>query len=181
MNRTVKLSLFCAGIFVCGAVAGGFAARKCIKPAKPQETAQPGGPQDGFGPQQLRRFSAELDLTEPQKAALLPILEKTGEELRQLRRESFRQTSAVIEAMEASVAQLLTPAQREKLAVLQTEQRARMKARMEERNRRKAEGGDRRDGENPERRSDGPPPSPSKENPPATPPAETPPPASRTN
>ncbi len=171
MNRTVKLSLFCAGIFVCGAIAGGFAARKCIKPTKPsQGTTQAGSAQDGFGPQQLRRFSAELDLTEAQKAALLPILEKTGEELRQLRRESFRQTSAVIEAMEASVAELLTPAQREKLAVLQAEQRARMKARMEERNRRKAEGGERREGENPERRSDGPPPPP---------PAETaPPPAS---
>jgi Spy/CpxP family protein refolding chaperone len=159
MNRTVKLSLFCTGIFVCGAVAGGFAARKCIKPSKPQETAQPGGPQDGFGPQQLRRFTTELELTEPQKASLLPILEKTGEELRQLRRESFRQTSAVIEAMEASVAELLTPAQREKLAVLQAEQRARMKARMEERNRRKAEGGgERREGDNSEHRPDGPPP-----------------------
>lgn len=178
MNRTVKLSLFCAGIFVCGAVAGGFAARKCvsIKPVKPpQETSQAGGPQDGFGPQQLRRFSTELDLTEPQKAALLPILEKTGEELRQLRRESFRQTSAVIEAMEASVAELLTPAQREKLAVLQVEQRARMKARMEERNRRKAEGGDHRDGDkgdNPERRPDGPPSSPPSDIAP-TPPATT--------
>jgi Spy/CpxP family protein refolding chaperone len=171
MTRTVKLSLFCAGIFVCGAVAGGFAARKCIKPVKPpQEPTQTGGPQDGFGPQQLRRFSAELDLTEPQKAALLPILEKTGEELRQLRRESFRQTSAVIEAMEASVAELLTPAQREKLAVLQAEQRARMKARMEERNRRKAEGGERREGENPERRPEGSPPSPPVETaPPPTP------------
>lgn len=165
MNRTVKLSFFCAGIFACGVVAGGLGVRKCIKPPAPPAKENS---QEGFGPQQLRRFTTELGLTEPQKEALLPILEKTGEELRQLRRESFRQTSSVIEAMEASVAELLTPAQREKLVVLQTEQRARMKARMEERNRRKAEGGkteggERHEGEKPERRPDEgmPPPSPS--------------------
>jgi Spy/CpxP family protein refolding chaperone len=172
MNRTLKLSLFCAGIFACGVVAGGLGARKFFsprswhQPTKPGQTGQnPGGsPQEGFGLQQLTRFSKELDLTEAQRAEILPLLEKAGEELRQLRREGFRQASTVIEAMESSVAERLTPAQREKLTVLQTEQRARMKARMEERNRRRAEGGERRSDE-----SNPPTPPPPTEVSPATP------------
>lgn len=154
MNRTLKLSLFCAGIFACGVVVGGLGARRVALHAPVVlPVAPPQSPPDGFGPQQLRRFSSELALTEAQKVALAPILDKTGEELRDLRRESFRQTSAVIEAMEVSVAQLLTPAQREKLTVLQADQRNRMKARMEERQRRKNENGERREGDG-ERRND---------------------------
>lgn len=163
MNRTLKLSLLCAGIFACGVVVGGLGARKFIKPPHHPQPPAP-GQQEGFGPQQLRRLSGELGLSEAQRETLLPILEKAGDELRHLRRESWRQSSVIIEAMEAAVAEQLTPEQREKLAVLQAEQKARIKARMEERNRRKAEGGEsRREGENvernPERRPGMPPPS----------------------
>lgn len=147
MNRTVKLSLFCAGIFACGVVAGGLGMRKSMEPPEASNTERAGGPQDGFGPQQLRRLSAELDLTEAQSADLLPILEKAGVELRQLRRESFRQSGLIFEAMESAAAELLTPAQREKLTVLQEEQRARVRAKFEERNRRRAEDESRRQGE----------------------------------
>ncbi len=165
MNRSVKLSLFCAGIFACGVVAGGLGARKFHQPPAPPKVSKQGGMPEGFGPQQLQRFSKELALSEAQREKVAPILEKAGEELRQLRRESFRQSSVIIEAMEAAVAERLTHEQREKLVVLQTEQRARIKARMEERNRRRSEGGGpngepRRDGETPGRRPDGPPPPP---------------------
>ena len=154
MSRTLKLSLFCAGIFACGVVTGGLGARKYWH--YPQPPGPPPGQQnDGFGPQQLRRLSTELELSEAQRESILPILEKAGEQLRQLRRESFQQSSKIIEAMEASVAELLTAEQKEKLAVFQAEQRARIKARIEERNRRRSEGGEtRRDGVAPDRGPD---------------------------
>jgi Spy/CpxP family protein refolding chaperone len=174
MNRTLKLSLLCAGIFTCGVVAGGLGARKFIHapPTRPHQP-QGGGQPEGFGPQQLRRLSDELGLSEAQKEKLLPILEKAGDELRQLRRESWRQSSVILQGMEAAVAELLTPEQREKLAVLQAEREARMKARMEERNRRKTEGAEpRREGERPERRPDeGLPPPPRPETAPDAPPS----------
>jgi Spy/CpxP family protein refolding chaperone len=161
MSRTLKLSLVCAGIFACGVVVGVVGARRLAPVhahrAPPAQPTPP--PSEGFGPQQLKRFSAELGLTEEQKVAIAPIMDKTGEDLRQLRRESFRQTTVIIEAMEAAVSELLTPAQREKLVVLQAEQRARMKAKMEERLRRRGEGGDA--GRRPQPRpEDGPPGSP---------------------
>lgn len=157
MSRTLKLSLFCAGIFACGVVAGGLGARKYAEHTASSRSSaeQPGGTQEGFGPHQLRRLTSELGLTEPQREAILPILEKAGEELRQLRRDSFRQSGTIIEAMEVAVAATLTPEQKAKLMVLQEEQRARIRAKIEERNRRRAEGGgERRDG------GEGPPPPP---------------------
>lgn len=165
MNRTVKLSLVCAGIFACGVVVGMVGARRLAPVhARVSPPAQPPPPPpDGFGPQQLKRYSSSLNLTESQKVAIAPVVEKAGEDLRQLRRESFRQTTAIIEAMEVSVSEMLTPVQREKLVVLQAEQRARMKAKMEERLRRRSENGERREEDDskrgPEPRPAGAPPS----------------------
>lgn len=154
MSRTLKLSLVFAGIFACGVVVGFVGAQRFPSPPhRAQATAQPNPvPSDGFGPQQLKRYSSGLGLSEEQKIAITPIMEKAGEELRQLRRESFRQTTTIIEAMEAAFSELLTPTQREKLVVLQAEQRARMKAKMDERLRRRGESGERREGDDPSRR-----------------------------
>lgn len=132
MNRTLKLSLFCGGIFFAGFVAGGFAARHFPRPGF---GGQPKS--EGFGPQQLRRLAEGLDLTQAQRDAIRPIIQKTGEELRVMRKESIAQATRAVEAMDAAVALQLTPAQRERLAVLRAEERARMKAFMEERQRRR--------------------------------------------
>jgi Spy/CpxP family protein refolding chaperone len=154
MSRTLKLSLVCAGIFACGVVVGAVGARRF--PAPPQRAKAAAQlnpvPSDGFGLQQLKRYSSGLGLSDEQKIAITPIMEKAGEELRQLRRESFRQTTTIIEAMEATVSELLTPAQREKLVVLQAEQRARMKVKMDEHLRRRGESDERREGDDPSRR-----------------------------
>jgi Spy/CpxP family protein refolding chaperone len=91
----------------------------------------------------MRRLADELDLTAAQRAALEPILKRAGDELRVLRRESMRQSGAVIEAMNAAVAAELTPEQRERFAVLKEAQKARMRALMEERQRRRSEGAER--------------------------------------
>ena len=137
MNRSLKVSLLIVGIFACGVVVGGVAVKRFQPPARS------GGGPEGFGPSVMRRLTSELELSEPQKAAIEPIIKKAGDELRELRRESMKQSGAVIEAMNTAVTAELTPGQREKFNVLKETQKARMKAIMEERQRRRSEGGER--------------------------------------
>jgi hypothetical protein len=137
MNRTLKVSLFIAGIFACGVVVGAFGAKRFAAGQRP-----PGGP-EGFGPNILRRLTSELVLSEEQRLAIEPVIRRAGEELRVLRQDSMKQSGAVIEAMNVAVSAELTPGQREKFEVLKEAQKARMKIIMEERQRRRAEGGDR--------------------------------------
>jgi len=139
MNRNLKVSLLIVGIFVCGVVVGGVAAKQFLGPDRPPG----GGGPEGFGPSVMRRLAAELELSEQQRASIEPIIKKAGDELRDLRQESMKQSGAVIEAMNAAVAAELTEAQREKFTVLKEAQKARMKAIMEERQRRRSEGGER--------------------------------------
>ena len=143
MNRSLKVSLLIVGIFACGVVVGGVAVRRFQPPARP------GGGPEGFGPSVMRRLTSELELSEPQKAAIEPIIKKAGDELRELRQESMKRSGAVIEAMNAAVTAELTPGQREKFNVLKETQKARMKAIMEERQRRRSEGGERERGRDP--------------------------------
>lgn len=141
MNRTLKFLLICGGIFVCGVVAGGFGARRFWEPPRPP---------DSFGPRTLQRLTGELSLTPEQRSAIEPVITQASDELRRLRRESWKQSGAVIESMDAGVLAVLTPEQRARFSELKAEQRARMQAATEERQRRRGEGegegGPRREG-----------------------------------
>lgn len=141
MNRTLKVSLLIVGIFACGVVVGVFGAKR-FAPPPPRPPATTTGP-DGFGPNVMRRLTAELALSDEQKAAIEPIIATTSEQLRVLRQESLRQSSALIEAMNAAVGAELNAEQREKFNVLKEAQKNRMRALMEERQRRHSEGGER--------------------------------------
>jgi Spy/CpxP family protein refolding chaperone len=152
MNRTLKVSLLVAGIFACGVVVGGVAGRHHASKSN-KDKAQQGPSSDGFGMRVMRKLAEEIELTPEQRAAIDPIISKAGDELRDLRRESVKQTTVVVEAMDAAVAAQLTPAQREKFIKLKEEQKARMKALFEERQRRRGENGEREPG------ADGKPPS----------------------
>jgi Spy/CpxP family protein refolding chaperone len=159
MNRTLKVTLFIVGIFACGVVVGAIGARRLASPPRPA-----GMGADGFGPHMMRRLTAELALTDAQRIAIEPLIKSANDELRVLRRESMRQSGAVMEAMEAAVSAELTLAQREKFAALKEAQKARMKAVMEERQRRRGESVD-REGREPgskpagsDKERDGPPP-----------------------
>ncbi len=138
MNKTFKISLVCAGIFLAGGVSGvlGTLRYNELRRASHRPNAE------SFGPNQMQRFSEALKLTEKQQEQIQPILNQTADELRKLRKESYRSSAALIAKMEARMAELLTPEQRERLAVMQTEQRERIKQRMSDPNRR-PEGGDR--------------------------------------
>lgn len=129
MNRTFKLSLLCGGIFLAGAVAGGFAVKNL--PRKSNQSRL-----EAFGPQQLRRLADRLELTKEQRKAISPVLQKTSEQLRVMRKESIAQATREVQAMDAAVGAFLTPVQRERLAALRAEDHGRMKKMMEEYQRR---------------------------------------------
>lgn len=146
MNRTLKVSLLVAGIFACGVVVGAVGGRHITAKGKPDRPPAQGPSSDGFSMRVMRKLGDEIGLTPEQRTAIDPIINKAGEELRELRRESVKQTTVVIEAMDAAVAAQLTPEQREKFIKLKEEQKARMKALFEERQRRRGENGDREPG-----------------------------------
>lgn len=145
MNRTLKFLLLCGGIFICGVVVGGFGARRLWEPPQPP---------DSFGPRTMQRLTVELSLTHEQRAVVEPVINRAADELRRLRRESWKQSSAVIEVMDEGVSAALTSEQRIRFAELKAAQRARMQAAMEERQRRRA------DGEGPRRENGERPPAP---------------------
>ncbi len=131
MSRTLKFILLCGGIFLCGVVVGGFGARSFWEPPHPPQS---------FGPRTLERMTNELSLTLEQRAVVEPVIMHAADALRRLRRESWKQSGAVLEVMDEGVSAVLTPEQRIRFAELKTAQRARMRAAMEERQRRRADG-----------------------------------------
>lgn len=138
MNRTLKISLVCVGIFAAGAASGVLGTLRYDQIKREARRANA----ESFGPSQMRRFAAGLELTPEQQAKIQPILSETADELRKLRKESYRSGATLIAAMEARMAELLTPEQRERLAVMQAEQRERIRQRFGDPSRR-PEGGDR--------------------------------------
>jgi Spy/CpxP family protein refolding chaperone len=158
MNRPLKIALVFTGIFLCGVVVGAVAARRYAHAnPPPRALGGGGGGEEGFGPRTLRRLGTELKLSDEQRAAIKPIVQKAGEDLRRLRKESMQQTTGVFEAMDALIVVHLTPEQRERFTELKAAQRQRMKTYMEERQRRFSEGERREDAEHPPR-PDAPPP-----------------------
>ena len=155
MNRSLKISLIFTGVFLCGAVVGGVATHRFFRSGPPPGRA--GNAEDTFPTRIVRRLNADLGLTAEQRALIEPIVKKTGEELRRLRKESTQQTSIVYEEMNTRLAEHLTPEQRERFAELRAAQRQRMKSFMDERQR-AAGGADRREGAERPRRPEGPPP-----------------------
>lgn len=130
MSRALKFLLLCGGIFICGVVVGGFGARSFWEPPRPP---------DSFGPRTLQKLTVELALTNDQRAVIDPVVNHAADELRRLRRESWKHSAAVLETMEEGVSAALTPEQRIRFAELKAEQRARVQAVTEERQRRRAE------------------------------------------
>jgi Spy/CpxP family protein refolding chaperone len=80
-----------------------------------------------FGPQLMRRFTEQLNLTREQRMKIRPIAARTEEELRRLRRDTQHQTEQVIERMQDEVAALLTPDQRGKFDELVFQARERVR------------------------------------------------------
>lgn len=153
-RRLWPVWLIFAGVFLAGAVTGGFVSLRVA-----QTVIKDGRGQDQFTPKMIERLSEGLELTEAQLAAIKPIVDGTWEDLRRARRESVE----VMRAMEKAIAKILTPEQVKIYDEMQARHREHWNKMTERRGPRKRDRGDGPEG--------GPPPPL-----PLPPPAENPPP-----
>ena len=108
-NATWKVGLVFAGIFLAGAVAGGFAAVRLQKAFFQRS----GGPDALM--MHSNRLNERLKLEEPQRGRIGAIISATSDELRPLRREIDK----AIQAMNTKIVAELTPEQRKEFEEMQ--------------------------------------------------------------
>ena len=121
MGATFKIILAVGGIFVAGAVTGGFVGvRIAERIAREQRAQQRMGPTEIGG-----RLAEQLKLTPEQREKLVPIIGHTTEELRRVRRESFGQMSQLVEKMDAELTKILTEEQRVRLVEIRAKEEER--------------------------------------------------------
>lgn len=118
MDKPWKVIVAFVGVFVAGAVFGGFGYR--YLEAKPPPRSRP---EQAISPQLMQRFSERLELTEAQREKLSPVIDKASEELRKVRQTSFREANAIFDRLHEEVARELTPEQREELKQLRERHR----------------------------------------------------------
>jgi Spy/CpxP family protein refolding chaperone len=135
MAKTWQVALATIAIFVAGLVTGGATALGIVKWAGRHPRANAGGmPLMGgrpgqlqqFGPQLMRSFENQLDLTEEQRARIGPIVKRTVAQLGRERREVQLTSALAIEKMQDEIADILTPSQRSRFEELIAQQRARL-------------------------------------------------------
>jgi Spy/CpxP family protein refolding chaperone len=141
MAKTWQVILATIAIFVAGLVTGGATAFGLMRWSHNHHAQPPGSPFGGrpgqpqpFGPQLMRNFEKELDLTDAQRAQIDPIVKRTGGELGRQRREVQLTTALAIEKMQDEIAGFLTPEQKVKFDELIAKQRQRFNE-MREQNR----------------------------------------------
>ena len=129
MASTVKIILAVGGIFLAGAVTGGFVSLRVTEHMAARQRAQ-----QRFGPVELGgRLAEQLHLSAVEKEKILPIITRTSEELRKVRREAFKDTAALITGMDEDLAKVLTEEQRVRLKQIRAEEEERRKRWMAER------------------------------------------------
>lgn len=128
MASTLKIVLAVVGIFIAGAVTGGFVSLRVAEHMAREKRAQ-----FLFGPNEMGgRLAAQLNLTPEQKQNIRPIIVNASDELRKARRESFNQAALIIGQMDAEMAKILTAAQAEQLKEIRAKEEERRKKWMEE-------------------------------------------------
>jgi Spy/CpxP family protein refolding chaperone len=162
MTLNWKILTVFTGIFIAGAVAGGFVSARMIR-----HFAEKRFTPDQFGPQQMKKFTEQLNLTPEQREKIRPVILQTGEDLKKVRRDAFKATTELFERMEAGIARELTDEQRARLREIQEKERERRKQWMLER----AKRGDARPGSGPDGAPPVPPSTPSAPPAPVAPPA----------
>jgi len=157
MDRPWKVISAFVGVFIAGAVFGGFftlrsvdrvvdAARGKGTPAKapatkpaPAAPAAP-APAKGIAPQVMRQLTQRLSPTPEQQKAIRPIVSRAAEDLQRMQREHLADTTRTTERMYADVSALLTPAQRTQLEQMRQEMLERVRKVREKRDETPAEG-----------------------------------------
>lgn len=125
MSRNTKIILAFLGIFIAGAVFGGFVSLRYVRQQFEKGRLRALAPMEQFSPQIMKRFSNRLDLTVEQKEKLRPIIQQADAELRRLRQTGAREAIAIAERMHEQVAEILTAEQRNKLEQMKRDMRER--------------------------------------------------------
>jgi Spy/CpxP family protein refolding chaperone len=129
---TLKIILAVGGIFVAGTVTGGFISLRVADHLAQQRRAQ-----ERNGPGDIGvRLTEQLQLTPEQNEKIRPIINRTTDELRKVRREAFSQTAALVAKMDADISNELTVPQRELLKDIRLREEERRKKWMAERTKR---------------------------------------------
>jgi len=147
MNKPWKVIFAFLGVFLAGAVFGGFLTLRVIKEKFHQSPSM-----DRFNSRILTRYADRLELSPDQLDQIRPIVTTAETELRRVRSAGFKATIAIAEKMNEQVAKVLTPEQMTRLEELKMEMNDRWR---KDRTRR---GGDRPPHGEP-RPHDGPPPN----------------------
>ena len=139
MAKTWQVVLATVAIFVAGLVTGGAVTLGVVRWAvrhpriNPAQMFMPGQQRPGsgqpsqIGPQLMRSFIGQLDLTDEQRAKIQPIARRTVGQLARERREVQLTSALLIEKMQDEIADVLTPEQRVKFENLISQQRERLK------------------------------------------------------
>lgn len=152
-DKPWKLVLLLTGIFLAGAVAGGFVTLEVGKNMMRKRLSP-----DNWGPARLKTLEKQLDLSSEQIERLKPIIRRDVEDLNRLRQQGFQETRRILERMEKDIAAVLTPEQRKEFERLNAEMRERARRMFEMRRSERMEKGERR--APPPDGKDGPPPPP---------------------
>lgn len=139
-DKPWKLILLLTGIFLAGAVAGGFVTLEVGKNMMRKRFAP-----DNWGPARLKKLEEHLSLTAEQLERLKPIVRRDVDELNKLRQQGFQDTRRILERMEKDIAAVLTPEQKEKFEKLNAEMRERARRAFEMRRSERLEKGERSD------------------------------------
>jgi len=138
MVKTWQVVLATVAIFVAGLVTGAaftlgavrwVARHPRINPAQMfayAQSRQAGAQPAQVGPQLMRSFINQLDLTDEQRARIQPIVRRTVAQLARERREVQLNSALLIERMQDQIAELLTADQRLKFEDLISQQRSRL-------------------------------------------------------
>ena len=130
MAANLKVVLAVGGIFLTGAVTGGFVGfRLCEHYAKPPSIQPRGSPVELLG----GRAAEQLNLTPEQKQQIRPIIGRTAEELRSISRDAFSRSGELIATMDADLASILRPEQFDKLREIRAKESERRKQWMKDR------------------------------------------------
>jgi Spy/CpxP family protein refolding chaperone len=130
MAANIKVVLAVGGIFLTGAITGGFAGFRLGEHyAKPPPLQPRGNPVELLG----GRAAEQLNLTPEQKKQIRPIIGRTSEELRSISRDAFSRSGELIAKMDSELAKILTPEQFDKLREIRAKESERRRQWMKDR------------------------------------------------
>jgi Spy/CpxP family protein refolding chaperone len=116
-TRGLRIVLYAALIFLAGGITGAFVAPKVgrhfMRPPRAEELSR----------HMLEHLQSELSLTADQATKIRPLIQNTGREMEQLRRETTQRVRARIAETNAEISRLLTPEQEVKFQRLEAEHR----------------------------------------------------------